>query len=117
MVLQGSSTRVVQVEKQLGFTNFYMPNEPELVKEAFAGELNGTTKQAQIPSFGEWARHSAVQELAAVAAVTGSASVVNKAQQPCWFWHRHRHALGAHSNVPEWEGQLKSTGCASTARC
>jgi hypothetical protein len=53
-VLSGSSgSSVVQVDKAIGFTNFVMPNDPELVREAFAGELDGTTLQSNIKSFGE----------------------------------------------------------------
>jgi hypothetical protein len=52
-VLAGhSSSSMVQVQKQIGFTNFVMPNDPELVREAFAGELDGTTLQSDIKSFG-----------------------------------------------------------------
>jgi hypothetical protein len=54
-VLAGhSDSSMVQVQKQIGFTNFVMPNDPELVREAFAGELDGTTLQSDIKSFGEY---------------------------------------------------------------
>lgn len=44
---------MVQVPKQIGFTNFVMPNDAELAREAFAGELYGTTLQSNIKSFCE----------------------------------------------------------------
>ncbi|WIA32262.1 hypothetical protein OEZ86_003108 [Tetradesmus obliquus] len=50
-VLGGSSSSVVQVDKAIGFTNFVMPSDPELVRDAFAGELDGTTLQSNIKSF------------------------------------------------------------------
>lgn len=46
---------VVQVAKQIGFTNFIMPRSPDMVKEVFAGEGNGVTRQADISSFGKQA--------------------------------------------------------------
>jgi hypothetical protein len=48
-----SGSSVVRVEKQIGFTDFVMPNDPELVRQAFAGELDGTTLQSNIKSFGK----------------------------------------------------------------
>lgn len=50
---QAGDASVIQVPKQLGFTNFVMPRSPDMVKEVFAGESTGVTRQADISSFGE----------------------------------------------------------------
>eukprot|EP00775_Hariotina_reticulata_P013035 gene13035-13164_t len=46
-----SGDKVIEVGKQLGFLNCYVPLDGELVKEVFSGETIGNTKQAEIPSF------------------------------------------------------------------
>jgi hypothetical protein len=68
---------MVQVQKQIGFTNFVMPNDPELVREAFAGELDGTTLQSDIKSFGE-CRHKYLRQPAfSCVAVAGCQAIHN----------------------------------------
>lgn len=54
LVMSGAGdASVVQVAKQIGFTNFIMPKSADMVKEVFAGESTGVTRQADISSFGE----------------------------------------------------------------
>jgi len=47
-----SSGVLLQVRKQLGFLQFFVPLDGELMKEVFNGETAGNVKQSGIPSFG-----------------------------------------------------------------
>lgn len=57
---------LLQVSKQPGFLNCYVPLDGELVKEVFSGETIGTTKQSAIPSFGMVLLIRQLQQLAMV---------------------------------------------------